>query len=119
MEKRAIIQFNYTKDIGPIIEKWATKNAYILKESNGNEKLDQKGVGFLVAPMLLKVIKNESSITMEAWIRASLPVRIMSFFILPAEITIKSGGFKAVIPRDIARKAVNELLLQLGQPLIQ
>ncbi len=117
MEKRAIIQFNYKEDFWPIIEKWASKNAYILKESNGNERLYQKR--FIYIPLMFKVISNESKLTVEAWIRATLLDRIITCFIWPNEITIKSGGFLAVIPRDIARKAVNELLLQLGQPLIQ
>jgi hypothetical protein len=37
---------------------------------------------------------------------------------LPAEMHIRSGGFRAVLPRKIARGAVNELLAQVGAPLI-
>jgi hypothetical protein len=31
---------------------------------------------------------------------------------------IESGGFRAVLPRSIARNAINILLNQLGQPSI-
>ena len=37
---------------------------------------------------------------------------------LPAEMHIRSGGFRAALPRKIARNAVNDLLVQVGaQPI--
>ncbi len=72
----------------------------------------------LVAPMMLSLRQENNVVTLEAWVRSNLFVRLMSFFILPAEIGIESGGFKAVLPRKIARDAVNSLLHQLGVPLI-
>ena len=39
---------------------------------------------------------------------------ILSLFMLPAEMHIRSGGFRAVLPRKIAREAVNDLLRQVG-----
>jgi len=68
--------------------------------------------------MKLKVRQENQEINIEAWISANLFVRIMSLFILPAEMGIESGGFRAVLPRSIARTAVNKLLAQLGQPPI-
>lgn len=118
MAKRTELRFGSATDIWPVVEKWAGENGYKQKEASGPEKLYQKGSGLLIAPMMLKIRSENQATTLEAWIRANLFVRIMSFFILPAEMGIESGGFRAVIPRNIARGAVNKLLAQLGQPPI-
>ncbi len=112
------MRFRSAGDIWPVVNKWAGENGYKLKQSAGQERVFQKGIGFLVAPMMLKVKQENQETIIEAWIRANLFVRISCFFILPAEMGIESGGFRAVIPRNIARKAVNTLLAQLNQPLI-
>ncbi len=100
------------------VEAWAPKHGYRSVASEGGSRTYQKGIGFWVAPMMLKLTESDGTVSMEAWIRAGTFVRIMSFFILPAEMGIESGGFKAMLPRNIARKAVNELLSVLEQPPI-
>jgi hypothetical protein len=55
---------------------------------------------------------------MQAWLPINLFARIAALFMLPAEMHIRSGGFRAVLPRKIARNAVNELLQQVGAQLI-
>ncbi len=121
MERRTIIDFTIDneEETWKVINQWAQENNYKPKESTGQGKLFQKGTGFLVAPMMFEVTIEGQALHMEAWIRANLLNRIFSLFILPAEMGIPSGGIKAVAPRKIARKAVNKLLEQLGQPLIQ
>ena len=118
MSDRTTLRFNSDGDIWSIVDKWAGENGYVLKESVGDEKLYQKGIGFLVAPMMLKVVQRNREAVIEAWVRANLFVRMMSLFILPAEMGIESGGFRAALPRRIARNAVNTLLTQLRQPPI-
>ena len=118
MDRRTIIEFAGASDIWPVVDKWAGENGYRLKESGDAERLYQKGVGFLVAPMMLKIRRQDQSIHLEAWVRAYFFVRLMSLFILPAEMGIKSGGLRGVWPRTMAREAVNKLLAQLGQPPI-
>lgn len=115
MSSRTTIQFQHDGDVWPIVEKWASENGYRKIEALGTERTYQKGIGFLVAPMMLKVSHDEKRTSIEAWISANILVRLMSMFILPSEMGIGSGGFKAVIPRNIARKAVNNLLAQLRQ----
>jgi len=44
--------------------------------------------------------------------------RIFLIFLLPEQIGLEPGGFKAVIPRKISPDAVNRLLAEIGQPLI-
>ena len=102
-----------------IVEGWAGPAGYKCTESiDGGTRIYQKGVGFWVAPMMLQLTEANGQVSMEAWIRAGLFVRICSLFILPPEIGIESGGFKAVLPRKIARGKINDLLQALGQPPI-
>jgi hypothetical protein len=102
----------------PIVESWAIASGYRSIQSDGGTRVFQKGRGFWVAPMMLQLHEADGTIEMEAWIRANLFVRIAALMLLPAEMGIESGGFKAVLPRKIARKAVNQLLEQLAQPPI-
>ena len=115
MTKRTPISFQSGNSIWPAVEKWAAENGYKPVSQDGNERTFQKGVGFLVAPMMLRLAQNGDAVTGEAWIRAGLLVRIMALLLLPAEMGIESGGFKGVLPRKIARTAVNKLLTALGQ----
>jgi hypothetical protein len=118
MTKRTQISFQVNGDIWPLVDGWASANGYTRKAPTGSERLYQKGTGMLVAPMMLSIRQEGAVFTLEAWVRCNLFMRISSFFILPPEIGIESGGFQAVLPRKIARDAVNGLLHQLGVPLI-
>ena len=115
---RTVRDFAFTGDLWYIVDSWAKQNGYNRKEGDDTRRLYQKGTGFLVAPMMLEVRKQGDQAHLEAWARFNLFVRITSFFMLPDEMGIESGGFRAVVPRNIARGAVNKLLPQLGQPLI-
>jgi len=42
----------------------------------------------------------------------------MVLFVIPAEMELKSGGFRMVVPRKYGLEAVNKLLAQLQLPLI-
>ena len=119
MTQRTKISFQLSADVGPSVERWAGANGFNPRASAGPGRLYQKGVGFLVAPMMLSVQQANGQVALEVWIRCNLFVRIFSLFILPAEMGIESGGFRGVLPRKIARDAVNRLLFDLGQPLIQ
>jgi hypothetical protein len=115
MKKRTTLRFKNTSDIWPVVEKWAGENEYKQKESVRHERLYQKGEGLLVGPMMLRVRCENQETEIEAWVRATVLVRLMSLFILPSEMGIESGGFRGVVPRSMARKAVNTLLAQFGQ----
>jgi hypothetical protein len=118
MDQRTRLCFVQNGNIWPQVEPWAASNGFNLKSSSGTERLYQKGTGFLVAPMMLSIGQTDGKIVLEAWVRCNLFIRLSSLFILPPEMGIQSGGFKAVLPRSIARNAVNVLLQQLGQPPI-
>jgi len=118
MSRKTTVTFQYEGNIWPIVEKWASENGYRQKNAQGTERTYQKGVGFLVAPMMLKIRSENQETTVEAWIRVNGFVRVMALFIVPSEMGIESGGFRLVAPRSIARKAVNKLLGQLGATVI-
>jgi hypothetical protein len=104
--------------IWPKVESWAGKAGYSLKQSSDRSRLYQRGVGFWVAPMMLEAGQEGDRAHIEAWIRATPFVRVMSLFMLPREMGVESGGFKGRLPRNMARGTVNELLSSLGQPPI-
>jgi hypothetical protein len=118
MAKRTVRDFAAGGDVGPAVDAWAKDAGYRLKETRDGTRVFQKGTGFLVAPMMLSVRQEQGEVHVEAWIRANLFVRLMSLFILPAEMGVESGGMRAVLPRKIARGQVNKLLEALGQPPI-
>ncbi len=120
MNSRTILDFEVAAadPAWEMIRKWAGENGYNQKMEEGNLKRFQKGTGFLVAPMMLEISINGNSLHLEAWVRANLFIRICALFLVPAEMHIKSGGFRLAAPRKIARKAVNKLLEMLGQEVI-
>jgi hypothetical protein len=64
--------------------------------------------------MMLELEVDGDRLTLQAWVRANLFIRLMALFLVPAEMNIASGGFRMVLPRGIARGKVNELLVKLG-----
>jgi hypothetical protein len=118
MQTRTEIRFNTHAAQWNIIEHWAADESYKLQNSSATERLYQKGSGFLVAPMMLHIRQDGGQTVMQAWISANMFVRAFALFLLPAEMGIESGGFKAMLPRKIARTAVNKLMANLQLPAI-
>jgi hypothetical protein len=118
MKPRTRIEFKFAGDPAPVIERWAAENGFQAAPLTGTRQLYQKGLGIVVAPMMLQVDRQGDDVVIEAWIRFNQFVRAMSLFILPAEVGVESGGFIAVVPRTIARNAVNKLMPLLKQPRI-
>jgi hypothetical protein len=115
MTARTTLRFNSTADVWAIVEQWAVENAYRRMTPEGNVRSYEKGDGLLVAPMMLKVWHENQDTYLEAWVSINSLIRFVSFGTMPPEIGIESGGIKAVLPRNIARAAVNQLLARLGQ----
>jgi hypothetical protein len=126
--KRSVVLFNTAgRDIWPVIAGWAQKHKFHPREppdqidgprSGRNVKLFQKGSGFWTAAMRAQFTQRGDQIELQAWVPISLFVRLMALFMLPAEMHLRSGGFRGVLPRKIAREAVNDLLQQVGAPPI-
>lgn len=118
-DKRTVVTFQTSGDPWPVIAAWAQKHRFMPREpQTGNIKLFQKGSGFLTAAMRAQFTLRGDQMELQAWLPISIFARIAALFMLPAEMHIRSGGFRAVLPRKLARDAVNELLLQVGAPPI-
>jgi len=116
---RSVVTYPVTGDPWPVVGAWAKKHGFMPRSSlSGDIKLFQKGLGLLTAPMRAQFVQRGDRMELQAWVHNPLLTRIMSLFILPPEMNLKSGGFRAVLPRGIARKAVNDLLAQVGAELI-
>jgi len=116
MKPRTFVQFQCNGNIWPVVDAWAHANGYRPIAAVGPERTYQKGIGFWVAPMMLRIQQVETVVSLEAWVAAGFFARMCSLFILPAEMEVGSGGFRGCIPRGMARGAVNQLLYQLGCP---
>lgn len=119
-DKRTAVVYQVSGDPWPVIAAWAQRHGFHPREpQTGNVKLFQKGSGFWTAAMRAQFsYDGASAMELQAWIPISFFARLGALFLLPAEIHIRSGGFKAVLPRKIARNAMNDLLVQVGaQPI--
>ena len=118
-KKRTVVNFPINGDPWPVIAAWAQRHRYMPREpQTGNVKLFQKGSGFWTAPMRAQFTQQGQQMELQAWVPVPFIARVFALFLLPAEMNINSGGFRAALPRSMARKAVNELLSQIGaQPI--
>jgi hypothetical protein len=117
--KRSCVSYAIHGDPWPTIAAWAQRHRFLPREpQTGDTKLFQKGSGFWTAAMRAQFIRIGDVMQVQAWLPISLIARIPALFLLPAEMSLESGGFRAVLPRNIARKAVNELLQEVGAPVI-
>jgi hypothetical protein len=117
--KRTAVVWSVRGDPWPTIAAWAKKHRFLPREpQTGNVKLFQKGSGFWTAAMRTQFTQRGDQIELQAWLPISIFARIAALFMLPAEMHIRSGGFRAMLPRKMARDAVNELLREVGAPPI-
>jgi hypothetical protein len=119
MSSRTIRDFQVGFDISQAVDGWAAANHYALRSvlSDGT-RCYQRGNGILTGAMPLTIRQAGSAVHLEAWIHANLWARVGALFLVPADMAIESGGVRGVLPRSIARTAVNQLLAFLGQPPI-
>jgi len=118
-DKRAVREFTVDGDPWAKVESWAPSQGYAVAEQGDEHRRYSKGTGFWTGMRNVDLSHSGGRMRLEAWCQATLAARILSLFILPAEITIESGGFKAVLPRKLGREEVNPLLEALGQPPIE
>lgn len=119
MNSRTICDFSAPGNIWPDVERWAKAEGFDLIEEKGDLRRFQKGNGWIVLPTMLEIRQTDTNVHLEAWVYGSLFNRIVTLFLLPEEITIESGGVRALIPRSIARDSINNLLKHFGQQLIK
>lgn len=116
---RSVVTFELQGEPWPVIAAWAKRHKFLPRAPQTDKvKLFQRGTGLWTSPMRAQFTQRGSQIELQAWVHNPLLSRIMSLFLLPQEMNLQSGGFRAVVPRNIARKAVNELLAEVGAPPI-
>ena len=119
MAARTVRDFQVGFDVAPIVDAWAQANHYgFLGISPNGARNYQRGNGIMTGAMPLMIHQYGPAVHVEAWIHATLVARICALFLIPADMGIESGGMKGILPRSIARGAVNNLFAQLGQPPI-
>ncbi|MDP2271043.1 MAG: hypothetical protein Q8N23_09425 [Archangium sp.] len=118
-KKRTSLSGPVSGDPWAIIDAWAPGAGYRVVEGAGTAtRTYQKGSGFLVAPMMAAFSFTGGTLSMQAWIAPTFFARVFALFLIPASMHVNSGGFVMVLPRNMARKALNEVVGQLGLPLI-
>ncbi len=118
-KQRTSLSGPFSGDPWPVVDAWAPGAGYRLVEGAGTQtRTYQKGSGFLVAPMFAAFSFTGSTLSMQAWIAPTLFARLFALFLIPASMHVNSGGFVMVLPRNMARKALNEVVGKLGLPLI-
>lgn len=118
-KKRTSLSGPVSGDPWAIIDAWAPGAGYRLTEGAGTAtRTYQKGSGFLVAPMMAAFSLDGSTMHFQAWIAPTFFARLFALFLIPASMHVGSGGFVMVLPRNMARKVLNELMGKLGLPLI-
>jgi hypothetical protein len=115
MEPEAVVRFEHAGDILPAVQGWAAQEGFRYTGVVDGYATFQKGTGLLVAPMMFAFRQDGARVEARAWVRVNLFARLMSLFMLPASMTVESGGFRGALPRKIGRNAVNRLLERLGQ----
>jgi hypothetical protein len=116
---RAVRAFPVAADPWPVVDRWAGSQGYRIIEQDARHRVYKKGSGFWVAARQVEITAADGGMQVQAYVAANTLARAMALFLIPSEITVESGGVKAVIPRNLGRGEVNALMRDLGQPPIE
>jgi hypothetical protein len=108
-----VVTFKVKGDPWERIEKWAKRHRFMPRSQDKDTRLFQKGTGLWTSPMRAQFTHTKGSVELQAWVHNMLLSRLLTLFLLPMEMNIRSGGFRAMVPRSIARNAINELLREM------
>jgi hypothetical protein len=120
MADRTTRDFQVGFDVAPYADAWAGATHFSLRsvDPDGTRHY-QRGEGILTGSMMTTIRQQGPAVHLETWIHANLLARIGALFLIPANMSVESGGVKGMLPRKMCREAVNKLLAQLGQSQIQ
>lgn len=118
-KKRSSVSGQVSGDPWSVIDAWSKTSGYNVIEGAGTTtRTFQKGSGLLVAPMKVMFSLSGNAMSVQAWVAPTFLARLFALFLIPDEMHVNSGGFKMVLPRNMARNAINPVLGQLGLPQI-
>src|SRR5205807_8321035 len=112
---RASREFATEGDPWPTVDSWAGRAGYHVLEQEGERRVYRKGSGFWVGKRIVQVSASDGTAHVEAWVSSPFLTRLLSLFIIPREITVESGGPRAMLPRKLGRNELNDLLQSFGQ----
>ena len=118
-EKRGVRDFQANGEVWSAVDDWAGAQGYKVAENSEGRRTYKKGSGFFAGARAVEIESEAKQVHLEAWAIGNMPARILSLGILPAEVTIESGGPQAVLPRKMGRDEVNQLLAAFGQPAFE
>lgn len=118
VKRRTLVTARAGKALWSHVEAWAKQHDF-RGAAAGDDRIFQKGSGIWSAPSRVQITKRDATVEIQAWIHVPMVTRVLSLFLMPGELPIGSGGFRALLPRTIARNAVNELLATLAAPPIE
>lgn len=111
--RRSVVTFAVKGDPWERITAWAKRHRFHPRSDSENTKLFQKGNGLWTSPMRAQFTHTDGKVELQAWVHNLLLSRLLTLFLLPMEMNVRSGGFRAMVPRSIARNAINELLREM------
>ena len=116
MDSRTVRDFSVNGDVTAIADAWAGGNNFVLKAVGPDgTRWYQRGHGLMVNAQHVTLRQWGPQVHLEAWTHATKLDRIASFGLLPANMALESGGLRGALPRKMAREAVNQFLVHLGQ----
>lgn len=98
-------------DIAGTVASWAAAHGYRLIRTEGRTQVYKKGVNFLTAPMFLESTEDGAQHVFKAYTQ-------IDGLLLKGNLALTADGIMARLPRSMAKKAVNNLLTTLQQPLL-
>jgi hypothetical protein len=112
--RRSVVTFAVKGDPWERIGAWAKRHKFAPRSEEKGTKLFQKGTGLFMSPMRAQFTHKDGKVELQAWVHNMLLSRLLTLFLLPMEMNVRSGGFRAMVPRSVARNAVNELLREMN-----
>jgi hypothetical protein len=113
--RRSVVTFAVKGDPWERIGVWAKRHRFMPRSDDKDTKLFQKGTGLWTSPMRAQfTVKKKGELELQVWVHNMLLSRLLTLFLLPMEMNVRSGGFRAMVPRSIARNAINELLREMN-----
>ena len=115
---RTVLDFKFTGEIQPILEKWAGENYFNTRDGGDGFTEFQRGGGVMMCPILVKIKQTGEMVHMQTWLEVDMLTQFTSLFMAPTQSAIDSSSTRLWREREIARLYVNRLLKELGQPQI-
>jgi hypothetical protein len=106
-----VVTLASSANIAGTVASWAERHGYRLIRTVGGTRVYKKGVNFLTAPMFLESTDNGAEHVFKAYTQ-------VDGLVIKGNLALTAAGPMAKLPRSIAKKAFNDLLATLRQPLL-